>query len=359
MIQLYFKGGWSNSCSEVPDGTMITVQSNTYEAKYSALKAMGVSHGAASFAANSKWETAQEKDKRMSQPTAPKNDKTKNNETSTTSSDNTLDKYATFSDDTSDECGGGEDDTALKALYLEIKQPEVKKELAQIAKKREKIATDTSISAAERLKETLNCIIQAYHSQISVIVDYHAQNDLERKTISEIKQVIRDTPIPEKADELTDFIKYVKSRAIKPKKKMKGIFDIIDIILSGSGDDDDNYNMENEDKIIGNLLYQKLWEIAEVKPEHPLIVPMIKIQQMKKRAIIEVIGIIIVVILSISLYYSFFLGLGICVAGWLANEFAEVDKKYPIQIKSRKLPTHLLATIVLNIVIAIISYEFF
>ena len=71
MIQLYYKGEWSNSCSEVPDGTMITVQSNTYEARYSALKSMGCSHGAASFAANSKWETAQEKEKRMSQPTAP------------------------------------------------------------------------------------------------------------------------------------------------------------------------------------------------------------------------------------------------------------------------------------------------
>ena len=189
-------------------------------------------------------------------------------------------------------------------------------------------------------------------------MDYHAQNDLERKTISEIKQVIRDTPIPEKADELTDFIKYVKSRAIKPKKKMKGIFDIIDIILSGSGDDDDNYNMENEDKIIGNLLYQKLKEIVEVSPEHPLIVPIIKKEQFKKRAIIECIGIIIVAVLSIIWWYPFLLGLGVSVAGWLANEFAKVDEKYPIQIKSLKLPTHLLATIGLNIIFTIITYHF-
>ena len=38
MIQLYFKGQWSNSCQEVPDGTMITVQSKTHDAIYSELK---------------------------------------------------------------------------------------------------------------------------------------------------------------------------------------------------------------------------------------------------------------------------------------------------------------------------------
>lgn len=346
MVQLYFKGSRSNSCSEVPDGTMISVPSNTYEERYRVLKNMGCSHGAASFAANEKWETAQERDKRMAKPSTPsKSDKKESQET-----------ISAFSDDISDECSGSEDNTALLSAYLDIKKPEVKKELAKIAKRREEIALNTSLSATERLKEILNCIVQAYHSQNSIIVDDDAQRDLERKTVSELKQVIRQFPIPTEGDELTDFIKYVKSSAIKPKKKMKGIFDIIDIIISGSGDDDDNYNMKNEDKIIGNLLYQKLWEIAEVKPEHPLIVPMIKIQQMKKRAIIEVIGIIIVIILSISLYYDFLLGLGICVAGWLANEFAEVDKKYPMQIGSRKLPTHLLATIVLNIVIAIISF---
>lgn len=68
MIQLYFKGEWSNSCTEVPDGTMITVKSNTYEDRYSVLKSMGCSHGAASFAANQKWETAQERDKRLAKP---------------------------------------------------------------------------------------------------------------------------------------------------------------------------------------------------------------------------------------------------------------------------------------------------
>ena len=59
MIQLYFKGEWSNSCTEVPDGTMITVQSKTHDEIYKTLKAMGCSHGAASFAASTnKWETA-------------------------------------------------------------------------------------------------------------------------------------------------------------------------------------------------------------------------------------------------------------------------------------------------------------
>ena len=119
MIQLYYKGEWSNSCSEVPDGTMITVQSNTYEAKYSALKAMGVSHGAASFAANSKWETAQEKDKRMSQQTAPKNDKNKNNETSTTSSDNTLDKMLDNNPFTFFHCTSSSDSPTYEVLPLD------------------------------------------------------------------------------------------------------------------------------------------------------------------------------------------------------------------------------------------------
>ncbi|MBR5592964.1 MAG: hypothetical protein IKW46_02705 [Bacteroidaceae bacterium] len=346
MIQLYFKGSWSNSCSEVPDGTMITVKSDTYEDKYNVLKSMGCSHGAASFAANQKWETAQEREKRMAKQSAqaPKSDKTEGQETTTTSSDNT-----------SNECdrSGDGDDTALKAVYLEIKKPEVIKELAQIAKRREKIESDTSISATERLQETLNCIVKAYHSQNSVIVDYHAQNDLERKTISEIKQAIKQFPIPTEGDELTDFIKYVKSGAIKPKKKMKGIFDIIDIFFNGSDDDDDNYNMKNEDKIIGNLLYQKFLEIVEVRPEHPLIVPIIKKEQFKKQAKIEGIGIIIIAVLLIGWGYSLFLGLGISATGYLANEFAEVDKKYPIQIKSLKIPTHLLATIVLNIILAI------
>ena len=88
---------------------------------------------------------------------------------------------------------------------------------------------------------------------------------------------------------------------------------------------------------------------------------------MKKRAIIEVIGIIVVVILSPAFVYSPLLGLGICVAGWLANEFADVDKKYPIRIKSQKLPahiiatieklpTHLIASIGLNIILAITLY---
>ena len=356
MVQLYFKGSWSNSCSEVPDGTMITVQSNTYECRYSALKGMGCSHGAASFAANERWETAQEREKRMAQErekaaqkTASKSDKPESQET-----------VSTFSDGISDECSGGGDNTALIAAYLDIKKPEVKKELAKIAKRREEIASDTSLSAAERLKETLNCIVRAYHSQNTIIVDYDAQRDLGRKTISEIKQVIRQFPIPTEGDELTDFIKYVKSEAIKPKKKRRGIlefiFDIIDIVLSGSGsdDDDDNYNMANEDKIIGNLLYQKLWEIVEVRPEHPLIVPIIKKEQFKKRALIEGIGIIIVAILSIVWWYPFFLGLGVSVAGWIANEVGKVDEKYPIQIKSIKLPTHLLVTIGLNIIFAIL-----
>ena len=71
MIQLYFKGEWSNSCSEVPDGTMITVQSNTYDAIYNTLKGMGCSHGAASFAASTnKWETAQEREKRIAKQSA-------------------------------------------------------------------------------------------------------------------------------------------------------------------------------------------------------------------------------------------------------------------------------------------------
>lgn len=348
MIQLYFKGNYSNSCSEVPDGTMITVQSNTYDARYSALKGMGCSHGAASFAANSKWETAQERDKRLANQSNQSQQSAAKNETA-----ESQEAPSTFSDGL-DECSGGEDDTALKAVYLEIKKPEVIKELAQIAKRREKIASDTSLSATERLKETLNCIVKAYHSQNSVIVDYDSQSDLERKTISEIKQVIRQFPIPTEGDELTDFIKYVKSGAVKPKKKRKGIFDILDIILSGSGGDDDNYSMENEDKIIGNLLYQKLWEIAEVKPEHPLIAPMIKKEQFKKRAKLECIGIILVAVLSIVWWYPFFLGLGVSVAGWLANEFAEVDEKYPIKIQSLKLPTHLLATIGLNIILTII-----
>ena len=354
MIQLYFKGEWSNSCQEVPDGTMITVESNTFDAKYKALKGMGCSHGAASFAANSRWETAQERDKRMAQQSSSKSDKTESQETTTASSYDTL-----------DECSGGGDNTALLAAYLDIKKPEVKKELAKIAKRRKEIASDTSLSAAERLKETLNCIVQAYHSQNSIIVDSYAQRDLERKTVSELKQVIRQFPIPTEGDELTDFIKYVKSGAIKPKKKRKGIlefiFDIVDVILSGSGgdDDDDNYNMDNEDKIIGNLLYQKLWEIVKVRPEHPLIVPIIKKEQFKKRALIEGIGIIIVAILSIVWWYPFFLGLGVSVAGWIANEVGKVDEKYPIQIKSIKLPTHLLATIGLNIIFAIIKDVFF
>ena len=339
MLQLYFKGSWSNSCSEVPDGTMITVQSNTYECRYSALKGMGCSHGAAAFAANEKWETAQERDKRMANQSNQSQQSAAKNETA-----ESQDAPSTFSDGL-DECSGGEDDTALKAVYLEIKKPEVIKELAQIAKRREKIASDTSLSATERLKETLNCILQAYHSQTSIIVDYHAQRDLERKTISELKQVIRQFPIPTEGDELTDFIKYVKSGAIKPKKKW-GIFDIIDRIL-GSNDGDD-YDMENEDKLIGNLLYQKLWEIAEVRPDHPLIVPMIRKKQLKK----EVIGI---VILFFSCFggYPFLLGLGISFAGWLANEFTKIDRKYPIPIISPKIPTHLLITIVLNIILAI------
>lgn len=354
MVQLYFKGSWSNSCSEVPDGTMISVPSNTYEERYRVLKNMGCSHGAASFAANQKWETAQERDKRMAKPSTPsKSDKKESQET-----------ISAISDDISDECSGGEDNTALLSAYLDIKKPEVKKELAKIAKRREEIALNTSLSATKRLKEILNCIVQAYHSQNSIIVDDGAQRDLERKTVSELKQVIRQFPIPTEGDELTDFIKYVKSGAIKPKKKRKGIlefiFDIIDVILSGSGgDDDDNYNMDNEDKIIGNLLYQKLWEIVEVRPEHPLIVPIIKKQQFKKRALIEGIGIIIVAILSIVWWYPFFLGLGVSVAGWIANEVGKVDEKYPIQIKSIKLPTHLLATIGLNIIFTIIKNVFF
>lgn len=353
MVQLYFRGSWSNSCSEVPDGTMISVSSNTYEERYRVLKNMGCSHGAASFAAGEKWETAQERDKRMAKPSTPsKSDKKESQET-----------ISAFSDDISDECSGGGDNTALLSAYLDIKKPEVKKELAKIAKRREEIALNTSLSATERLKEMLNCIVQAYHSQNSIIVDDDAQRDLERKTVSELKQVIRQFPIPTEGDELTDFIKYVKSGAIKPKKKRKGIlefiFEIIDVILSGSDDDDDNYNMDNEDKIIGNLLYQKLWEIVEVRPEHPLIVPIIKKQQFKKRALIEGIGIIIVAILSIGWGYPFFLGLGVSVAGWIANEVGKVDEKYPIQIKSIKLPTHLLATIGLNIIFAIIIDVFF
>ena len=340
MIQLFFKGEWSNSCQEVPDGTMITVQSNTYEDRYSALKSMGCSHGAASHAANSKWETAQEREKRMAKQSAPKNDKAKVEEPT-----------ATFSDDTSDGYDGGGDDTALKALYLEIKAPEVKKELVQIAKRREAIASNTSLSATERLKETLNCILRAYHSQTSVIVDSGAQRDLERKTISEIKQVIRQAPVPTEGDELTDFIKYVKSGAIKPKKKMIGVFDIIDIILSGSRDDDDDCDMDNEDKLIGNLLYQKLWEIAEVAPKHPLIVPMIKKKQLKKQIKLESLGIIIVAILSIGWWYPFFYGVGINAVGCIANVFAKIDEKYPIPVV--KIPTHFLVAVVLNIVLAV------
>ena len=279
MIQLFFKGQWSNSCTEVPDGTMITVQTKTNDAIYSTLKGMGCSHGAASFAADAnKWETAQERDKRIAKQSASKSDKTESHEKETTFSDG---------DDTIEEYdGGGTDNSAYLAQYLEIKKPVVKKELAQIAKRREKIASDTSISTAERLKETLNCILQAYHSQTSVIVDSDAQSNLDRKTISELKQVIRQTPIPDKADELTDFIKYVKSGAIKPKMKMMGIFDIIskilDFVLGGGSDDDDNYNMEDEDKIIGNLLYEKLLEIANIVPEHPLIVPIIRKYQLMK-----------------------------------------------------------------------------
>lgn len=334
MIQLYFKGNYSNSCSEVPDGTMITVQSKTHDAIYSELKNMGCSHGAASFAASTNnWETAQEREKRLAKQSSQSQQSAAKNETA-----ESQEAPSTFSDGL-DECGGGGDDTALKAVYLEIKKPEVIKELAQIAKRREEIAADTSLSATERLKETLNCIVKAYHSQNSVIVDYHAQRDLERKTISEIKQVIRQTPIPTEADELTDFIKYVKSGAIKPKKKLS------DKIMGF----DDSDKMKNEDKIIGNLLYQKLWEIVEVAPEHPLIVPMLKKKQLKK----EVIGIIIVAVLWLEWDYPFLLGLGISVAGWLANEFAKVDKKYPIPIKSLKLSTHLVATIALNIILGI------
>ena len=279
MIQLFFKGQWSNSCTEVPDGTMITVQTKTSDAIYSTLKGMGCSHGAASFAADAKnWETAQERDKRIAKQSASKSDKTESHEKETTFSDG---------DDTIEEYDGGDtDNSAYLAQYLEIKKPVVKKELAQIAKRREKIASDTSISTAERLKETLNCILQAYHSQTSVIVDSDAQSNLDRKTISELKQVIRQTPIPDKADELTDFIKYVKSGAIKPKMKMMGIFDIIskilDFVLGGGSDDDYNYNMEDEDKIIGNLLYEKLLEIANIAPEHPLIVPIIRKNQLMK-----------------------------------------------------------------------------
>jgi hypothetical protein len=320
---------------------MITVQSQTHDAIYNALKEMGCSHGAASFAASTnKWETAQEREKRMAKQSAPKNDKAEVEEPT-----------ATFSDDTSDGYDGGGDDTALKALYLEIKVPEVKKELVKIAKRREKIASDTSLSATERLKETLNCILQAYHSQTSVIVDSDAQRDLERKTISEIKQVIRQAPVPTEEDELTDFIKYVKSGAIKPKKKMIGIFDIIDIILSGSSDDDDDCDMDNEDKLIGNLLYQKLLEIVEVAPKHPLIVPIIRKKQLKKQIKIEGIGIIIVAVLSIVWWYPFFLGLGINAVGCIANVFAKIDEKYPIPVI--KIPTHFLVTVVLNIILAI------
>ena len=239
---------------------------------------MGCSEGAAKFAANNKWETAQERDKRIAKQSASKSDKTESHEKETTFSDggDTMDEYD----------GGGTDNTAFLAQYLEINKPVVKKELAQIAKRREKIASDTSISAAKRLKETLNCILQAYHSQTSVIVDDDVQCNLDRKTISELKQVIRQAPIPDKADELTDFIKYVKSGAIKPKIKMMGIFDIInkifDFVLGGGSDDDDNYNMEDEDKIIGKLLYEKLLEIANIVPEHPLIVPVIKRNQLMK-----------------------------------------------------------------------------
>ena len=351
MINLYFKGGLTG----ISEGTMITAQSEDQDDIYKALKNLGCSELIAKTGKyRSLWETAQERDRRMAkklskpQQTAPKSDKTE-------TPAETPEITTTFSD----ECGGGEDDTALKAVYLEMKKPEVKKELAQIAKRREKIASDTSISATERLKEILNCIVQAYHSQNSIIVDDGAQRDLERKTVSELKQVIRQFPIPTEGDELTDFIKYVKSGAIKPKKKRKGVFDIIDIILSGSSDDDDNYNMRNEDKIIGNLLYQKLWEIAEDKPEHPLIAPIVKKKQFKKRIIVESIGIIIVAILSIVWWYPFFLGLGVSVAGWIANEVGKVDEKYPIQIKSIKLPTHLLATIGLNIIFTIIKNVFF
>ena len=292
MIQLYFKGEWSNSCQEVPDGTMISVQSNTYDARYSALKGMGCSHGAASFAANSKWETAQEREKRMAKPSAPKSDKAESEDTT-----------STFSDDTSDEYDEDGDSSELMAIYLDIRKPEVKKEISQIAKRREKIASDTSLSATERLKETLNCIVQAYHSQNSVIVEYRQKRDLERKTISEIKQVIKQFPIPTEDDELTDFIKYVKSGAIKPK--IMGIWEIyskiLDFVYGGGSDDDDNYNMKDEDKIIGNLLYQKLWEIAEVVPEHPLIVSFVRKEKLKKVGK----GIIIFVILAILLFVCY------------------------------------------------------
>ena len=357
MLNLYFKGGLSG----ISEGTMITVKSEDQNDIYEALKNSGCSELIAKTGKyRSLWETAQERDKRMAKErerqmgkqAVSKSGNTKSHETPpTTSSDFTMDK-----------CNGGDegDDTALKAVYLEIKKPEVKKELAKIAKRREEIASNTSISAAERLKETLNCIVQAYHSQNSVIVDYHAQHDLERKTISEIKQVIRQTSIPDEADELTDFIKYVKSGAIKPKKKV-GIFDMADKILNfvfGGGDEEDDYTMDNEDKLIGNLLYQKLQEIAEVKPEHPLIIPLIKKKQLKKQIIIECVGIIIVYFLSIIWLYDFFLGLGISAAGCLVNVFTKVDEKYPIQIRSLKLPipTHALVTIVLNIIIAYVTY---
>ena len=125
MIQLFFKGQWSNSCTEVPDGTMITVQSQTYDAIYRTLKGLGCSHGAASFAADTKnWETAQERDKRMVKSSASKSDKTESQDTTITSSDDSL-----------DECDGGGDSSELMAIYLDIRKPDVKKEISQEGEK--------------------------------------------------------------------------------------------------------------------------------------------------------------------------------------------------------------------------------
>lgn len=110
MIQLYFKGEWSNSCTEVPDGTMITVQSKTHDEIYKTLKAMGCSYGAASFAASTnKWETAEEKEKRLAKSSASSNSK-KENKKSVTRDDSEDDDDEVVVKDKSDDDLDDDDD---------------------------------------------------------------------------------------------------------------------------------------------------------------------------------------------------------------------------------------------------------
>lgn len=282
-LTLIYKGPKGGSQGVQP-GTIITVNTPTsgrnsltpYDIE-NALKNMGLPHSEVQFARDtSYWETAEEREIRMSNSAAEQSYSEQSNIGSGGGSG-----FLAFAAGAAKGVGGGikkgvnlvleerqrqklqemeetSRDMQAKREYTEKHGQEIADKIKELQEKIKIIEKDNSLTARARLQGQLDCLAEEYLLEQSITMGDSNLQTLKDKYKTLINNTIKKIEIPKEEPELTEVLQYLVENARKTDKFLET----------------DKEKKDNENKVenwISGAMYSRLEYLKALYPKHPVM----------------------------------------------------------------------------------------